>query len=177
MTLGDCGILAPDDRVELLEGLIVAMPPPSPPHDGAVHQVQYALLRKLGLDIATRVQSSFLTGTSVPQPDVMVIPGTVGDYRHRLPSSAYLIVEVAYSSIVQDRLTKSAIYARAGVPCYWIVNLRENCIEVFRDPDVATSSYRSVSRATGSDTLVIDAFPDVKFEAADFLPPSAPPGR
>ena len=137
LALGECGILAPDDRVELLDGLIVAMPPPSPRHDTAVERVQYALLRGLGLDVSTR---------------------------------AHLIVEVALSSLPQDRLTKPAIYARAGVPCYWIVNLRDGCVEVYRDVDRWRAEYRGVTRAAGEDTLAIDDFPGVPFQAADFLP-------
>jgi len=171
--LAECGILSPDDRVELLEGLIVAMPPPSPRHDTAVERVQYALLRGLGLGVSTRVQCSFAAGgDNVPQPDVMVLPGKPGDLDQRLPTRAHLIVEVALSSLPQDRLTKSAIYARAGVPCYWIVNLRDHCVEVHRDVDRWKGEYRSVTRAAGDDALVIDDFPDVTFRAGDFLPGS-----
>ena len=171
--LAECGVLAPDDRVELLDGIIVAMAPRSDGHDDTVHVVLYALLGKLGLGVATRVQSPFMAGgASVPQPDVAVIPGKAGDYFRSAPTKAHLIVEVSQSSLAQDRLTKSAIYARAGVPCYWIVNLRDFCVEVYRDPDRFKSEYRSVTRATGSDILTIDEFPGVTFEAAEFLPPS-----
>jgi len=171
LELGPCGILSPDDRVELLDGLVVAMAPSSPGHDDAVERVQYALLRKLGLGVSTRVQSSFLAGShSVLQPDVMVLPGHPGDYADRLPARALLVVEIALSSLAQDRLTKSAIYARAGVPCFWIVNLRDGCVEVYRDPDRWKSVYRGITRATGSDPLCIDDFPGVTFEASEFLP-------
>lgn len=69
LALGECGILAPNDRVELLDGLTLAVPPSSPRHDTAVERVQYALLRGLGLDVSTRVQCSFdAGGDSVPQP-------------------------------------------------------------------------------------------------------------
>ena len=56
------------------------------------------------------------------------------------------------------------------MPCYWIVNLRDLCVEVYRDPDRFESEYRSVTRATGTDILTIDDFPGVTFEAAEFLP-------
>lgn len=169
--LADCGILTPDDRVELLDGLIVAMAPRSDGHDDTIHVVLYALLEKLGLGVAIRVQSSFMAGgASVPQPDVAVVPGKAGDYFENAPTKALLIVEVSQSSLAQDRLTKSAIYARAGVPCYWIINLRDLCVEVYREPDRWKSKYGSVSRATGSGILAIDEFPGVTFEAAEFLP-------
>lgn len=169
--LGDCGILSPDDHVELLDGLVVAMPPPTPSHDSAVHCGLEALQRGLGLGAAVRVQATFLVGdNSALQPDLAVVPGSHRDYATRHPTRAHLIVEVALSSLAQDRLTKSAIYARAGVPCYWIVNLRDGCVEVYRDVDRWKSEYRSVTRAGGEDTMVIDDFPGAVFRAADFLP-------
>ena len=56
------------------------------------------------------------------------------------------------------------------MPCYWIINLRDLCVEVYREPDRFKSEYRSVTRATGNDILTIDDFPGVTFEAAEFLP-------
>jgi Uma2 family endonuclease len=171
--LGECGILAPDDRVELLDGLIVAMPPPTPLHDSAVQRGSYALLRGLGLGgtATVRVQSTFLVGSdSALLPDLAVVPRSPDDYATRHPTRAHLVVEVALSSLPQDRLTKSAIYARAGVPCYWIVNLREGCVEVYRDLDRWKAEYRSVTRAVDRNPLVIDDFPGLTFRAADFLP-------
>jgi Uma2 family endonuclease len=171
LELGDCGILAPDDRVELLDGLIVSMPPPTPSHDSCVHRALYALQRGLGIEVAIRVQSTFLAGRhSVLQPDLALVPGSHDDYATRHPSRAHLVVEVSLSSLPQDRLTKSAIYARAGVPCYWIVNLRDGCVEVHRDVDRWKGEYRSITRAVGDDALGIDEFPGVTFRAGDFLP-------
>ncbi|MFN2377935.1 MAG: Uma2 family endonuclease [Candidatus Binatia bacterium] len=170
--MAECGILAPDDRVELLEGLIVAMAPQSPSHVSAVHQVQHLLESRLPRGVVVRCQASFLAGaSSVPEPDIAVVPGRAEDYWQRHPSEAHLIVEVALSSLIQDRLTKSAIYAAAGIPCYWIVNLRDNCIEVFGGPIPEQGRYGSAVRATGSDVLVIDAFPSVRFEGRELLPP------
>ena len=169
--LVDCGILTPDDRVELLDGLIVAMPPATPLHDDAVQRIMYALLRRLGFGVIVRGQSGFRIGdASAPQPDIAVCPGGDSGYERSHPTKAHLLVEVASSSLAQDRLTKSAIYARAGVPCFWIVNLRDHCVEVYRDPDREKAEYRSVSRVTGSETIVIDDFPDASFEARELLP-------
>ncbi|MFN2425937.1 MAG: Uma2 family endonuclease, partial [Candidatus Binatia bacterium] len=117
--LAECGILAPDDCVELLDGLVVAMPPPTPSHENAVQRITYLLLRRLGFEVIVRTQASFVVGgDSVPQPDIAVCPGDKETYEHRRPTQAHLLVEVSLSSLAQDRLTKSAIYARAGVPCY-----------------------------------------------------------
>jgi Uma2 family endonuclease len=168
----ECGIISPDDRVELLDGLLVAIAPSTPPHDSTIHRVQYALLRKLGLDVLVRVQSSWIAGTaSVPQPDIAVVPGDPDSYFERHPASAHLLVEVAQSSVLQERVTKASIYARAGVPCYWIINVRDRCVEAFRDPDRFKACYNETQRATGGDRIYIDAFPDVAFEARELLPP------
>jgi Uma2 family endonuclease len=169
--LAECGILSPDDRVELLDGLIVAMPPTTPLHDNTVRRVTYVLLRRLGFEVIVRGQSTFVIGDdSAPQPDIAVCSGDDETHDHCHPTRAHLLVEVSLSSLVQDRLTKSAIYARAGVPCYWIINLRDLCVEVYREPDRFKSEYRIVTRATGNDILTIDDFPGVTFQAAEFLP-------
>jgi len=169
--LAECGILSPDDRTELLDGLIVAMAPPTPLHCSVVNRVQVALQRKFGLDVNVRVQSTFVAGSaSAPEPDLAVLPGTPEDYEQRHPAKAHLLVEVSLSSLVQDRLTKSAIYARAGVPCYWVVNLRDHCVEVYREPDRWNSVYSVIERKTGRDTLTVDAFPGVTFTAVELLP-------
>ena len=148
------GVLQPDDRVELLEGVIVAEPPMDPPHASGITRVDRALRRALGERVIIRVQQPFIVGGySVPEPDVAVVPGTEADYDTQHPTQALLIVEVAASSLPQDRLTKSRIYAAAHVPEYWVVNLRDRCVEVFRDPDAVNRMYRAAgwrSPATAS---------------------------
>lgn len=167
------GVIARNDRVELLEGLIVAMAPQTSPHAATAYRVGHALQRKLGPDKVVRVQMSFLAGSeSAPEPDVAVVPGKAEDFCRRHPTRAHLVVEVAETSVIQDRITKAAIYARAGVPCYWIVNVRDRHVETFREPDRWRARYGSVMCVTGSDTLTIDAFPDIAFTAAEMLPPS-----
>jgi len=171
--MAECGIIASDDRVELLEGLIVAMAPQSPLRASTISRIHRALLRGLGPDTLIRIQSSLpLSGSSVPEPDIAVVPGRAEDYLRHHPSHAHLVIEVADSSLVQDRITKAAIYARAGVPCYWVVNLRHHRVEVLRDPEPRMARYRSVAAATATQQLTIDAFPGVFFTAADLLPPS-----
>src|SRR5437773_10804796 len=100
------GMLAPDDRVELLEGVIVAMAPQNPRHATGVHMVHDAVSRAVGTRALVRQQFPLIAGLlSVPEPDVAVVPGSVSDYLDRHPTTALLVVEVADSSIVQDRLT------------------------------------------------------------------------
>jgi len=171
--LVECGILAPDDRVELLEGLIVSMAPPSPLHNAVVHHVGQVLARKLGPDTLVRTQMTFLAGPkSVPEPDVAVVPGRNTDYLRRHPSKVHLLVEIADSSLAQDRLTKTAIYARCGVPDYWLVNLRDESVECFSEPDQIGRRYMRSERATGAMRLPLGAFPDVVIEAHELFPQS-----
>ena len=167
----DEGVLGPDDRVELLEGVIVAMAPSNVRHDGAVGLVSSALFRAVGDRAAVRVQLSLVAGThSLPEPDVAVVPGTPRDYTNRHPTGALLVVEVADTSLKQDRLTKGPIYAAAGIPEYWIVNLRDGCLEVRRQPEPAARRYASVAIARRGDTVDIGALGDVRVAVGDLLP-------
>lgn len=129
------GLLCADERVELLGGLIVAMPPQTPPHAGTIALLDDLLRTRLGAAMHVRVQLSLQLGTNtVPEPDLAVVPGLPADYLTHHPASALLVVEVAQSSVAQDRLTKAAVYAAASIPEYWIVNLRDNVVEWFAEP-------------------------------------------
>lgn len=142
----ESGVLEPEDRVELLEGVVVAVTPPNPPHDVVTNVVAEALRDAIGSRAAVRMQSSLAVGpVSVPQPDIAVVAGRHVDYRHEHPHTALLVVEVADTSLPQDRLSKSRIYAAAAIPEYWIVNLRAMEIEVRRDPDPPARCYRSLA--------------------------------
>jgi Uma2 family endonuclease len=138
------GVLAEDDRVELLDGVIVAEPPMDPPHATGIALAARAIGHAIGDRATMRVQSPFIASPfSAPEPDVAVVPGALDDYEHAHPSVALLVIEVSASSLQQDRLSKSRIYAGAGVPEFWIVNLRDACVEVFRAPDVGQQVYAS----------------------------------
>jgi len=112
-----------------------------------------------------RVQSAFAaSGDSQPDPDVAVVPHA--DYRSAHPDRAFLIVEIAHSSLQRDR-EKALIYARSGVPEYWIVNLVDKVVERFRDPSATGYQAEDIVNATG--TLVIEAFPECVVQAPEFL--------
>ena len=171
--LVDEGVLGPDDKLELLEGVIVAMAP-SNGHDGTLGLVSQALFRAVGVRAVVRVQLSFVAGAhSLPEPDVTVVPGTARDYERSRPTSALLVVEVSDTSLKQDRLTKAAIYAAAGVPEYWIVNLREDCVEIRRHPDPKARRYRRVDVARHGETIEMVGLPGVEVAVDDLLPSPA----
>jgi Uma2 family endonuclease len=169
--LVDEGVLQPDDRVELLEGVIVAMSPQNPPHASAVHRVYDALHGLLGMRATVRMQVPLIVGAmSVPEPDVAVVPGRPVDYEAAHPTQASLVVEVADSSLPVDRLTKAAIYASAGIPDYWIVNLRDDVLDVLRDPDPSTRRYRAIERAGCGGRIALASFTDASVAVDDILP-------
>lgn len=164
------GVLQPDDRVELLEGVIVVMSPKNPWHDTAVHLVFDALRRLTGDRAAVRCQAALVLSGSVPEPDVAVVPGTIADYVDRHPSAALLVVECSDSSLLQDRLSKSRMYAAAGIAEYWIVSRRDDAVEVFRDPDVATAVYRT-RRLAGRGERIMPVACAEEVAVDDLLPP------
>ena len=169
--LVDEGLLEPDDRVELLEGVVVAMSPRNPQHDTVVSLVLRALLEAIGGRAAVRCQCSIILGRySAPEPDVAVVAGHERDYMTAHPRSAILVVEVADTSLAQDRLTKGALYAAAGIPEYWIVNLRTDCVEVLRDPEPEAGRFRERTLLGHGERLTLVALPDVQVAADDFLP-------
>jgi len=171
--LVDDGVLGPEDRVELLEGVIVTVAPANPRHTVVTHQVADLLRAAVGDKAVVRVQSSLRAGVrSVPEPDVAVVVGRHADYIRAHPTTALLVVEVADSSLAQDRITKTAIYAGAGVPEYWIVNLRDDVVEIHRAPDPETRRYVDRRLASRSEHIDVAAFPGVSIAVADLVPAS-----
>ena len=165
------GVLAEDDRVELLDGVIVAEPPMDPPHATGIALAARAIGRAIGERATMRVQSPFIASPfSAPEPDVAVVSGAIEDYAHEHPSLALFVIEVSASSLQQDRLSKSRIYAGAGVPEFWIVNLRDACVEVFRAPDVGQRVYTERTVARRGDVLSVVAVPGAVVAVDDLLP-------
>lgn len=165
------GLLEEDDHVELLEGLIVASPPQGPLHAGVTMAVDAALRRAVGERASIRVQMPLVAGPrSVPEPDIALVPGTAADYLDHHPTGALLVVEISDSSLPQDRLSKSRIYARAGVLEYWILNLRDRCVEVHAEPNAEGRVYRAIHRAWVGDVVELAAFPGTTVRVADLLP-------
>ena len=171
LRLVDEGVLGPDDRVELLEGVIVSMAPQNVPHAAGVTRATHCLTLAVVGRAHVRPQLSFVAGKySVPEPDLAVIAGglEVSDRAH--PRDALLVVEVSDSSLKQDRLTKAPMYAAASLPEYWIVNLRDGCVEVRREPDSKARRYRHVTIARRGDIIEPVALPGVRIAVHDLLP-------
>ncbi|MER3473230.1 MAG: hypothetical protein C4335_04200 [Armatimonadota bacterium] len=156
------------ERVELIEGEIVQMPPIGPTHTVCTHRGFLCLQRLLGDVFFVRMQSPLSLGDSEPEPDVAVVPGKPTDYISSHPSTAVLVVEVAQSSLEYDRQVKGALYARAGIPEYWLVNLEERRVEVYRDP-APDLGYRSRRIYMPGETLTCLQKPDNPISVDDLL--------
>jgi Uma2 family endonuclease len=172
----DNGMFQPGERLELLAGDLVVRGPQGDPHTLAVELVNEALRAAFGPEWRVRVQLPIaLDEESEPEPDVSVAPGRVRDSTEAKPSRLALVVEIADSSLALDREHKSSLYARARVPDYWIVNLVDRVLEIYRDPrpDASASygwAYRSVQSLHAGEHVSPLAAPTARVPIADLLP-------
>jgi Uma2 family endonuclease len=170
--MGEAGVFDPGERVELLDGVLIAMPPIGPRHAYSVRVLSNLLAQRLGQRAIVDVQSPLTLGpTSQPQPDVMVLQRPHARYARRLPvaTDALLVIEVAQRSRVFDRGAKLSAYARSGIAEVWIVDIVSDSVEVFRDPHDGVYGRRTVIQRGG--LLVPFAFPDVAIAVDEVLPP------
>jgi Uma2 family endonuclease len=169
----ETGILAENDRVELLDGWILEKSPVGPPHATCVSLIVDALQQKLPSGWLIRAQSPITLAAGEPEPDVTVVQGSIRDYRDRHPSGPDigLLVEVADSSLQFDRLQKRPQYAAAGIPEYWIVNLVDRCLEVYSEP-ITNGDYqrRHVVDASGSVEVQLAGRSVGQIAVVDLLP-------
>ncbi len=156
-----------DEKLELLDGTLVAMSPQGAAHAYAVRKLNMLITQAIGPRALVQLQSPLAVGdVSEPEPDLALVPNL--DYSRAHPTRAFLVVEVAESSLSKDRLLKAAVYARAGIPEYWIVNLAERRIEVHRSP--GSAGYAIVTTHGTTDILRPEAFADIEVAVASVLP-------
>lgn len=132
----ESGVISENDRVELIHGWIVTKMGINPPHNSAVNTLMKGLFALLGPGAVVRVQQPITTKDSEPEPDVVLATGADADYKKRNPepTECLLVAEVAESSLREDQTTKLALYAKAKVAVYWIVNLVDRRVEVYTQP-------------------------------------------
>lgn len=161
----------PDERCELIDGEIIAMTPQLSRHSSVTHAVTMRLGMVFGEGFLVRSQLPLaLDPHSEPEPDVAVVAGKLWDYLHAHPTTALLIVEVADSSLKLDRQRKGRLYAEAGIQDYWIVNLVDSTLEVYRDPGPG-KGYQLLRRLHRDDTVSPLEAPQAVIPVADLLPP------
>lgn len=131
----EIGVFRPGEPLELLGGQLVVSEPQGSEHYAAILLVEEVLRSALGPGWLVRTQGPIaLDDESEPEPDITVVPGRARDYRRAHPGRPVLVVEVAESSLAHDRAYKGGLYARARVEDYWIVNLIDRVLEVYRQP-------------------------------------------
>ena len=131
----ELGVFQPSDPIELIGGELLVAEPQGAPHYTSIRKTARVLERAFGAAWDVRTQGPIgLDEESEPEPDVAGVPGEPEDYRSAHPSRAALVVEVSESSLVFDRGHKASVYARAGIPDYWIVNLVDGVLEIYREP-------------------------------------------
>ncbi|MDA1280911.1 MAG: Uma2 family endonuclease [Chloroflexi bacterium] len=132
----DSGILNSGDPIEFLEGWLVRKMTKNPQHSTATRLVRRAIERITPSGWFVDSQEPLTTSDSEPEPDVAIVRGDERDFAssHPRPIDISLLIEVSDSSLAQDRGQKKRIYAKAGIPVYWIVNLVDRTVEVFSQP-------------------------------------------
>ena len=165
----DAGILAEEERIELLNGEILVMPPIGPPHESGTDQLNDQLLYPLHGRALVRVQGSImLDDSSLPQPDITVLRRRDNYQRERATAAdVLLVIEVADSSLRRDRELKLPHYAAAGIPEVWIANVPARQVEAYSDPVDSVYQTRRIVPADGQISPI--AFPDVVLTVGDFL--------
>ena len=172
----EAGILTPEDKVELLENYVVLKMPRNPPHDGTIQIVDEALGPYIPSGWRLRNQLTVELTDSQPEPDFAVVRGNSRTYLTRHPTAADtgLIIEVANSSLLRDQRDKTRIYARAGIPVYWIINLVDRRVEVYTQASgpTAVPAYGAFQTYQPGDAvpLVLDGATVGNVPAADLLP-------
>ena len=172
--ISEAGIIPSGAAVELIEGLLVRKMPKNPPHIIATALLNRLLLRLLPDDWFVLIGDPIMLEAlgSEPEPDVMIVRGNPRDYRAAKPGpdAAALVIEVADTSYRYDRQVKWALYAAAGVPVYWIVDLNRRVLEVHADP--SAEGYRSLAVLALDDEapVVLDGREVARLRVADILP-------
>ena len=165
-----------NEHLELIGGDLIVAEPHGTYHATSLGKAGDALRAVLPEGWIIRWQSPIaLDDESEPEPDLAIIHGTRDDFREAHPTRPALVVEIAESSLLFDRNQKGSAYARAGLPDYWIVNLVDRVVEVYRDPTPDPSAryewrYASVRTAAESETVTPLALPTLHIAVADLLP-------
>ena len=168
--MAEAGILSADDRVELIEGEIVEMTPIGSRHAACVKRLIRLLDRAVGDHAVVSAQDPVrLSERSEPQPDLALLRPRADFYAqaHPGPQDILLVVEVAETSASYDREVKLPLYARAGIPEVWLIDLEGRGIEIFRQP--GSQGYQDVRRVGREERLAPQAFPDLDFAVAEIM--------
>lgn len=165
--LGALGVFPADARLELIEGDIYAMPPEGPDHATTRLRTTRQFARRESSRWHVRIEAPLRLGDSEPVPDISIVEGDLENYAHAHPTGAFLVIEIADASVEYDQTVKARLYAQAGIPEYWIVNLKTRRLEVYRDP--TPQGYQTVQHYTADETVRPLFEPEWEIRVGDFL--------
>ncbi|MCD6255854.1 MAG: Uma2 family endonuclease [Deltaproteobacteria bacterium] len=168
--LVEVGILSEDDRVELINGEIIEMTPVGAKHASCINKLAFLFNLKLQGKALVSVQNPLhIDEYNEPQPDIMLLRYKENFYsdRHPIPQDVFLLIEVAESSIDYDRKVKLPLYVKAGISEVWIINLNENCIEIYRDP--SKDEYQTQIKLKGEQRFSPISFPKVTLSVTEII--------
>jgi len=168
--MGEAGIFKEGERVELIRGEIIQMSPIGTRHSAAVNRLVRLFTQHLGSRIILSPQNPVeLDNNSEPQPDIaLLLPRQdFYEYRHPIPQDVLLLVEVADTTAKYDREVKIPLYAEDNITEVWLVDINEQCIEVYRQP--SPDGYQNVQKLGRGQTLSILAFREVNIGVNEVL--------
>lgn len=174
--MSDLGILDPSERTELINGHIVVMTAKGTPHVLTLRLLANALGEAFGdRSVVVSTQDPIrLDNFSEPEPDLAIVKGTILDYaeHHPVPEDIYLVIEVADTTLKQDCEVKDKLYARANISEYWVVDIKNRQVRIFRDP--TPTGYGSQLILTETHAVSPLAFPEIVLSIGSILPPAPP---
>jgi Uma2 family endonuclease len=168
--MGQAGILTEDDRIELIEGELIEMPPIGSRHASVVDELNHQFTRVIPDALRVRIQNPLhLSDINEPQPDLALVRARPDRYSgdHPGPEDVLLVIEVSDASIDYDRQVKVPLYARARIQEVWLVDLTAGQIECYRRP--ASDGYAEVVRFAGDDIVHPLALPRVELRWSELL--------
>jgi Uma2 family endonuclease len=166
--MGEAAILAPDDRVELLEGELIQMAPIGIAHAGKVNRIASLFWQSVGSQAIVSVQNPIaLPPRSEPQPDIMLLKPRSDFYEGQRPSASdiLLIVEVSDTTLVYDQDVKMPLYARHGIAEAWLIDQKAQTVSIFLDP--AETGYRRVLTPAREARVTLSLLPHISISLAD----------
>ncbi|MBD2099302.1 Uma2 family endonuclease [Leptolyngbya sp. FACHB-261] len=168
--IAEAGVLTEDERVELIRGEILEMSPIGRRHAACVNRLVSLFAQRLADQAVLSPQNPVeLNNTSEPQPDLALLQPRPDFYEsgHPKPADIFLLTEVADTTAKADRELKIPLYVEASIAEVWLIDITGQCIEVYRQP--SPTGYQSVEKFQRGQTLLVQAFPDVRMLVDEVL--------
>ncbi len=168
--LGEANIFPPESRLELINGEIIEMAPIGSNHSGHLNRLIHFLAQLTRSQANISVQNPLqLSDLSEPQPDLMLLKPNADFYssRHPVASDVLLLIEVSDSSLAFDQNQKLRLYALHNIPEYWLLNIKDACLEVYRQPHDGVYAEKTTLRA--GDKITLSQLTEINIDIADIL--------